>query len=177
MRMNWQLSVGAIPKNECEAIIQKCKAELSLEDATTFTATKNDLRRTKVAWTEDQKLKEIATYYTLAANRNAFAVEVDYMPPLQFGEYSEGGHYDWHHDVNWENDGKYDRKLSVVIQLSDGNSYEGGDFEFREIEKPSAFRIQGSVLVFPSYLLHRVLPVTKGTRHSIVGWMEGPRWK
>jgi PKHD-type hydroxylase len=175
--MNWQLSVGAINKDECETIISRCKATLPMQNATTFSSNDNAGRKTQVAWTDDQKLMEIATYYTLAANRNAFGVELGYMPPLQFGEYAVGGHYDWHHDVNWENDTKYDRKLSIVIQLSDPNTYEGGEFEFREIEKPLAFRTQGSVLVFPSYLMHRVLPVTQGTRYSLVGWMEGPRWK
>lgn len=147
-----------------------------MQSATTF-GNQEGYRKTNVAWVEDKELSELAKHYILAANRNAFGVDVDYLPALQFGEYGEGGFYDWHHDINWENDTKYDRKLSIVIQLSDSNSYQGGDLEFREVEKPSAFRIQGSVIVFPSYLMHRVLPVTQGTRYSLVGWMEGPRWK
>lgn len=177
MRLNWQLNVAALSKDKCEAIIYKCKSTLSMQSATTFGGSADGHRKTNVGWVMDKELSDLAQEYILAANRNAFGVDVDYLPPLQFGEYTDGGFYDWHHDINWENDTKYDRKLSIVIQLSDSNNYEGGDFEFREIEKPSAFKIQGSILVFPSYLMHRVSPVTSGVRHSLVGWMEGPRWK
>ena len=71
-----------------------------------------------------------------------------------------------------------DRKLSVTVQLSDPSEYEGGGFEFLECPNPDeSSRKKGTVLVFPSYLKHRVLPVTKGTRKSLVAWFEGPRWK
>ena len=70
-----------------------------------------------------------------------------------------------------------DRKLSIIIQLTDENEYEGGNFEFKYIQTPESCRIQGSVLVFPSYNEHRVTEVTKGVRNSLVCWMEGPRWR
>ncbi len=72
----------------------------------------------------------------------------------------------------------YDRKLSVVIQLSPRESYEGGTFEFSTAAHPgAAFEPRGSVLIFPSFLQHRVLPVTSGIRHSLVTWVEGPQWR
>ena len=71
----------------------------------------------------------------------------------------------------------YDRKLSVVVQLTDPDEYEGGEFKFKYVEQPEGFNNRGSVLVFPSYLEHCVTPVTKGTRHSLVTWIEGPRWR
>ena len=81
-------------------------------------------------------------------------------------------------DVHWDTQLAYDRKLSVVVQLCDPNSYEGGVFEFGGGPvAPKEFATQGSVLVFPSYLSHRVTEVTKGTRYSIVSWAEGPRWR
>ena len=71
----------------------------------------------------------------------------------------------------------YDRKLSISIQLTDPSEYEGGDFEFQNIENPCNFRTQGSVLVFASHQVHRVTKISKGKRNSLVGWMEGPRWR
>ena len=71
----------------------------------------------------------------------------------------------------------YDRKLSVVIQLSDPTTYQGGDFQFQDVETPVNFRTQGSILVFPSYLPHRVTEITDGVRYSLVDWLEGPRWR
>ena len=91
--------------------------------------------------------------------------------------YKEGDFYEWHYDVNWEGTTLYDRKLSLVIQLSDEEDYEGGNFEFKDLEQPVGFRSQGSILVFPSYITHRVTEVTKGQRNSLVCWMEGPRWR
>lgn len=176
MRLNWQLTAAALSKDVCEEIINNCKTTCSMIDATTFNQD-TSARKTKVGWTVDSRLVNIVEKYALEANRRAFNFIVDYLPPIQFGEYVEGGHYSWHHDVQWENPGFYDRKISIVIQLSDPATYTGGDFEFKEVETPTTFKAQGSVLVFPSYLQHRVTPITSGTRYSLVGWMEGPRWR
>jgi len=66
------------------------------------------------------------------------------------------------------------RKLCFIVQLSDSNSYEGGDVILHNTPaQTEGYRAQGSIIVFPSYWLHKVTPVTKGTRQSIVGWMHG----
>jgi len=181
VRQNWRLFSGMVSPQECENIKQICYESCRLEDGGVFSGTDvtsvSSVRKTKVGWTEHPKLMAMAMHYLRLANRDAFSVDIDYLPPLQFGEYSADGFYDWHYDVNWEGQGPYDRKLSFVLQLSDPTTYEGGAFEFREIEQPTRFREQGSVLIFPSYLTHRVTPVTTGIRNSLVGWVEGPRWK
>ena len=180
MRQCWQLWEAALPKEKCEELIDMCKMR-PLEDATIFSGsdydTVKDFRDTKVAWINDMGLKKTMKHYFNEANRNAFGVDIDYLPNAQYGEYSEGSYYKWHHDINWEADTPYDRKLSLGIQLSDPEDYEGGQFEFKSIENPENFYKQGSVLVFPSYLVHRVTKITKGTRRSLVNWIEGPRWK
>ena len=96
---------------------------------------------------------------------------------LQYTVYHhDGGHFDWHMDLGSE---KYARrKISITMQLSDPEDYEGGDFEFRignEVVKLP--RKKGCVIVFPSYFLHRVTPVTKGTRKSLVLWIYGPPFR
>ena len=96
---------------------------------------------------------------------------------IQFTVYHEGGgHYDWHLDIgprelSW-------RKISLTIQMSEDQDYEGGELEFMRGAYPiKAPRGKGVVVVFPSYLLHRVTPVTKGTRKSMVLWVGGGRYK
>jgi PKHD-type hydroxylase len=102
--------------------------------------------------------------------------------PLQYTTYygNANGHYDWHQDVKWptQNTG-YDRKLSFILQLSDSDEYEGGDFEFQHARGWDAkqFRQRGKMIVFPSVMYHRVAPVTAGIRKSLVSWIEGPPWR
>lgn len=89
---------------------------------------------------------------------------------------SGGGHYDWHLDRGGL--GIAPRKLSAVIQLSDPNEYEGGDLQLYVGSEPTNIKKQkGLVVVFPSFVLHRVTPVTGGTRRSLVAWLSGPKFR
>lgn len=88
---------------------------------------------------------------------------------------SEGGHYDWHVDHGPLGTR---RKLSISVQLSDPSRYEGCDLEFHAGNKCEiAPRERGTVIAFPSYVLHRVTPCTKGTRKAIVAWITGPQFR
>lgn len=92
--------------------------------------------------------------------------------PIQYTEYTDDGHYDWHIDAG----GSYmnQRKVSVSVLLSDPNEYEGGDLQiWPGGEIKTAERVLGGVTLFPSCLLHRVTPVTKGVRKSLVFWVGG----
>ena len=92
---------------------------------------------------------------------------------LQLAEYSEGDFFDWHLDFG--NGFSSKRKLSLSIQLSDSDEYEGGDLQFLlgGSKTENAPREKGSVIVFPSFILHRVTKITSGKRKSIVGWISG----
>jgi PKHD-type hydroxylase len=88
---------------------------------------------------------------------------------------AEGGHYDWH--IDW-GPNLVQRKLSASVQLTDPGQYEGCDLQFhgaRQIEV--APRDRGAVIVFPSFIQHRVTPCTGGTRKAIVAWTTGPQFK
>jgi PKHD-type hydroxylase len=142
----------------------------------------NDFRRSVIRWLDpkggDHDITTKVMQYVDDANRSCFAFDLWGITSLQFTEYhaSNAGHYDWHQDTDLANKEAFDRKLSVVIQLSDPSQYEGGDFEFLNTDNPDAsFKQAGSVLVFPSFLVHRVLPVTRGIRRSLVTWVEGPK--
>lgn len=95
---------------------------------------------------------------------------------LQFTEYKPPhGEYQFHIDRGLN---IVPRKLSLALQLSDPEEYEGGEFEIFVEPKPTKVkREQGVVVVFPSYVLHRVAPVTSGVRNSLVGWVAGNQFK
>uniref|UniRef100_UPI0040476F05 2OG-Fe(II) oxygenase n=1 Tax=Flavobacterium sp. TaxID=239 RepID=UPI0040476F05 len=95
---------------------------------------------------------------------------------LQLTRYSEGDFFDWHLDFGAGEISA--RKLSMTIQLSDEDSYEGGDLQFMINNKiENAPRKKGTIVIFPSFIMHRVTPITKGTRQSIVGWVSGPPFR
>ena len=93
----------------------------------------------------------------------------------RLSRFSEGGHYDWHVD---HGPLKVQRKLSVSLQLSHGESYDGCDLQFVAGNKTETGpRERGAVIAFPSYILHRVTPITRGVRKSIVVWVTGPKFR
>lgn len=95
---------------------------------------------------------------------------------IQYTEYyGGGGHYDWHMDCGTGIQNQ--RKISVTVQLSSADDYEGGDLEFNLGNYLTAPRIQGAAVIFPSFYLHRVTPVTKGTRKSFVLWVGGEPYR
>jgi PKHD-type hydroxylase len=102
---------------------------------------------------------------------------------IQFSEYTGEmqGQYKRHQDVFWLNKHPtLHRKLSIVIQLTDPSSYEGGDLELYDVtleHSKDDFRKRGSMIIFPSFIYHAALPVTKGVRHSLAIWIDGPKWK
>jgi PKHD-type hydroxylase len=100
-----------------------------------------------------------------------------FMEDMQYTVYASGGdHYDWHIDAGSRT--TCPRKLSLSLQLSDPSEYEGGKLEFMNGKDVKvADRDRGLVVAFPAYRLHRVTPVTKGLRKSIVVWTTGPQFR
>ena len=114
-------------------------------------------------------------------NNKFYGFELTGYNMFQFSTYNskENGHYDWHVDSYFANANQHGtglhRKLSMTLLLND--DFEGGDFEIN-LSSPVKVNIKkGMAIFFPSFVLHRVTPVTKGIRRSIVIWVEGPRWK
>ena len=114
-----------------------------------------------------RKVNQQAYQFDLQGFREAFQYTVYHS--------TEAGHYDWH--IDW-GPNRVQRKLSASIQLSHPSHYEGCDLQFhgaRGIE--TAPRERGAVIVFPSFIQHRVTPCTKGTRKAVVAWTTGPQFK
>jgi PKHD-type hydroxylase len=111
-------------------------------------------------------------------NDQYFNYDLSLIENVQFTRYrgTQGGFYDKHVDMLYSSTGT--RKLSVTIQLSDPDDYTGGELLLHESNQPMRpQRDQGLGIFFPSWMMHEVAPVTKGTRYSLVAWVQGPRFR
>ena len=152
-------------------------------------------RNSNVVWMNDRWIyKEIQPYVHQANQSAGWNFDWDFSESCQFTRYGVGQYYGWHCD-SWDkpynkpddlnSHGKI-RKLSVTISLSEPEDYVGGNLEFdmrnqkdweqdkkKAIHECTEIRPRGSIIVFPSFVWHRVAPVTKGTRYSLVIWNLG----
>ena len=134
-------------------------------------------RITTISWIP---FKEIEPMYNQInnfiqkANLNHFGFDdIQITEQAQFTEYPEGGFYDWHmdSDVNMKHEPPV-RKISMTLLLSPENQFEGGDLELMASGKKAKLK-QGHAIIFASFLNHRVAPVTRGVRQSLVMWFGG----
>ena len=135
-------------------------------------------RRSKIYWLPktDEFVEIYKTFQELISkcNEEFYKFKLsEITEQIQYTVYNseDEGYYDWHIDMGPD---KAHRKLSLVCQLSDPLEYEGGELQINTGSILIPEKDRGSVIIFPSYLLHRVTPVTKGTRRSLVLWIEGP---
>ncbi len=186
---SWLFFKESVLTETCDNIINQSK-KYPIEDGTIGFNTHNKIdtafRKSEIRWMHpaaEPELRDIIWYHADRANRDSFDLDLRYLNEIQFTKYASDpetpGKYDWHHDVDWHETRAFHRKLSVTIQLTDPEEYEGGDFEFDPDlpQLPPEAKLKGSVIVFPSFHRHRVTPVTKGVRHSLVTWVEGPHWR
>ena len=154
-------------------------------------------RNSDLVWLSEPWIyKELQPYIHMANKNAGWNFEWSRSEPCQFTKYKLNQYYDWHCD-SWEkpyenkgpDNGKI-RKLSMTCQLTDGSEYEGGELEFdfrnyephmreedKHLKKAKEVLPKGSIIVFPSFVWHRVKPVTKGTRYSLVMWNLGYPFK
>ncbi len=115
------------------------------------------------------------------ANRRNWGIHLDGYAEWQLTRYDAGesGHYHTHVDTDWSRGLASCRKVSASLLLSPGEAFEGGDLELVHVGGPSRedVRSVGKLVVFPSIVPHRVSPVTKGTRWSLVTWQWGRNWR
>jgi len=110
------------------------------------------------------------------ANHSIFKYNIQELESVKILKYGVGGKYKWHTDSGAKETST--RKLTAIVQLSDETNYEGGDLEFGITDETgknnyTAKKTRGSITIFPAFLSHRVTPITKGTRHSLITWMLG----
>ena len=138
-------------------------------------------RVTTISWIPFDKLPQMykkVEHQLSIVNLNHFGFEnVQITEPAQFTEYPKGGFYDWHMDldVNGQHEPPV-RKISMTCLLSDPSTFTGGELEFMEKNKIPSLK-QGQAIFFASFLRHKVAPVKKGVRKSLVMWFGGPPFK
>lgn len=142
-----------------------------------------NIRDTDIVWLEQNEsngwIYEKLSAAAARVNYDKFQFDLVNLQPLQYSKYKPDGHYSWHYDSG--PDMPEHRKLSFVLGLSDPDSYEGGEFQINahgDQNKPHSLKIKrGDLVVFPSFMGHRVTPVTSGERLTLVGWAVGPKFK
>jgi PKHD-type hydroxylase len=152
-----------IPDNACESIIQEGLTREQLTAGIGKNNEKSKGRATKIAFIDNAFLKSYI-HEIVFAN---YDYDIKEAEDLQFAIYNIGDFYGRHKDADETNK----RILSVSVQLSDPLNYQGGELIFDSI-KPIE-KAQGTVIVFPSNLYHKVTPITKGIRYSLVQWFKG----
>ncbi|MBZ0120303.1 MAG: 2OG-Fe(II) oxygenase [Sandaracinaceae bacterium] len=187
---------AALDKRDCDGIV-----ELGLLSPRERGQGRDDAleaqRRSEVAWiTDDWVYERLQPWLARANDEAGWHFELEIVEDLQFAIYGEGGRYDWHVDSSprpyTAKDARMGeafegliRKVSFSVQLSDPSTYEGGDLELEvglpgdpeRSEVPEDARARGTVIVFPSFVPHRVRPVARGVRYSLVGWACGKPWR
>ena len=168
--------------------IEKGVSRIPIETATTVGGVQNETRTSRVKWVPQENnwswLYQKLADYAQQANDSLWKFNLHTLPEqIQYTKYlgSKKGKYEWHQDIgpgmlSW-------RKVSITVQLSEPDDYEGGDLQifqggpYEEERFIHAPRKAGCVFIFPSYMLHRVTPVTKGIRKSFVLWSGGGHYK
>jgi len=179
----WATWDNAFSKEECEWIIGYSKAyethvaEVFMQE----NKVKTNIRESNLRWlnptNEFNWVYDRLSAVVIQLNQDNFRFDLfGFIEGLQFTEYNApSGHYGKHIDIIH---GGPIRKLSLTMQLTDPSEYEGGNLELHYGGEPAVMeKKQGSIVIFPSSALHQVTPVTKGTRHSIVGWITGRPFK
>ena len=187
----------AVMPDVCEQIVKDCKQNI-LNEASVYNygnkSGREDpkIRKTSVHFIKgkDNNINELAWHFLREANRIQFNYELTFFQAIQFAEYKDGGFYEWHQDASGIDPENETRKLSLTLVLSNPDTFEGGELQFYNGGRPledmgeitaeqvtNDIKAQGSVIVFDSRDFHRVTPVVKGIRHSVVCWCVGPNFK
>ena len=167
-----------IPNNICDQIIN-CSNQIEYENGLTQSGDDGRKVDIKFLYEEFNWINALLCGYGLFANCKNFKYELSKcdMEGVQLSRYTLGQFYNKHVDFNGNPDTKsHTRKLSMSVQLSDENTYDGGDLIIHFGGKHFiSRRLKGSVIVFDSRLTHEVTPIIRGERYSLVKWFHGDK--
>jgi len=182
MKYDYYYVTNLYSSDECSFI--KNKFLSNLQNDVTDMASKNATKTASVQFCDWSVLWEeldLFHHAVMTINHEYFGLDLHERSKfnlLNLNTYDSAnkGEYTWHKDASLG--GSSDIKLTAILNISDGH-YEGGDFQFflDGEETIEAIHNSGSLLVFPGFINHRVLPVTKGKRNTISYWYSGPAWK
>lgn len=176
-----------IPKHVCNSIIDYALSKRQDIGVVGDGENNPKVRKSNLVWLDEPWVYNYLRPFVINYNEKFnLDFEINRIERVQFTIYSPGQHYDWHCDqfAN-ELNPKYARKISMSLALNDATDYQGGQFLFDFRNKPNkenklemkTMRKAGSVVLFPSFVWHKVCPVTTGTRYSLVMWSGGPKFR
>jgi PKHD-type hydroxylase len=179
-----QTASDAFSPAECDRIVALIDADALRDAGLVGQVSNHNLRRADVAWLDEVEgagwVMDRIIQVVAKANREGFDFDVrEFAESPQVARYTaeRQGHFDWHSDIG---DGviAQKRKLTMVVQLSDPANYDGGVLEMMpDANIHTARGEKGTATLFPSFVLHRVTPVTRGKRHSLTIWAHGPAFR
>ena len=166
-----------IPDYICDEIIKNHSdfSTANLQDGSVI----SDVRKSGICWIREPFYKNLVFDIITRTNRDSgLNFQLERLEDLQLTRYvAPDGHYDFHTDDDGHSRENIDdsmRKISMSCLLTDSSEFEGGDFQLQTSATPYNIKLEkGDIVMFPSYVLHRVSPVTKGVRHSLVAWAHG----
>jgi PKHD-type hydroxylase len=140
---------------------------------------RHDARVTRIHWLNVDAHRWVYEIIWIEAHKANALFEFDVVPmrdDIQLALYDaqDKGHFRWHTDIIPSD---LTRKISISVPLNNGTEYEGGDLEFHMGTTTRPPQIAGVPVMFPSWIVHRVTPVTAGKRYSLVAWLRGPNWR
>jgi PKHD-type hydroxylase len=159
-----------LSEQECSTLLTKYQSELDLKPGKVVGSASNK-RKSSIAFIPNIELIDNRLKDKLKELIQLKGYEVTGLGPYQFTEYKIGEYYDWHTDS--DKDEYKHRYCSIVIQLND--TYEGGYLQLKDESGDNTIQLDkgiGTMYIFFSNLLHRVMPVTKGVRYSLVNWVS-----
>ena len=186
MQNHWaatKAAPGAFSAEDCDRIIALRDSLEQESGVTTTFGSETSYRESQVSWVkpaeETRWIFEKVGQLVGQVNQNTYRMDLTgFGEPLQLATYRVGHHYDWHTDTGGEESRAGARKLSFIVQLSDEADYDGGEVQVRYGPEPMPLqKARGTFIVFPAYVLHRVRPIERGERLSLVGWMAGPPFR
>ena len=178
-----ETTVPIFSPKQCKMVIEAGRSEpkqnayVGNDKGTRGGVIDTEVRTSHISWIPFSKTPEMykdIEKVMKTTNGNHFGFDgMQITEMAQYTEYPEGGFYDWHidNDVNFAHEPTV-RKISMTLLLSPENEFEGGDLELMK-EGKSAKLKQGHAIFFASFIRHRVTPVIRGTRKSLVMWFGG----
>lgn len=179
-----------LPNSFIDQVVKRGLNSHEIEAKISGETINKEQRDTRITWLNDTWIYDWILPYVHQKNKEAdWNFSLEYPEDIQFTKYKENQFYNWHQDHLHKQDSfdNYQRKISVVVPLSNSDEYEGGNLEFcdpiapptkkENIISDDLFRQKGNIILFPSFVYHRVTKVTKGQRLSMVMWIRGEKWK
>lgn len=181
--VTWAYLKGFMSDQDCDRLIEAAQEQSAIESYVGDGVVDNSIRKNRVSFLQSHDDRYRWAFDKLAGgavnlNHQFWKFDLTFLETLQFTIYNQTeDFYTAHMDTSHNRPEQ--RKLSLVVQLSDPNAYEGSNLQLHScgLDFFNTIRERGTLIAFPSYMVHQVTPLVSGTRYSLVSWVCGPPYK